>query len=351
MNKYDFIIVGAGASGCTLAWRLANTKAKPSVLLIEAGGPNADLESRADGDRWVSMYNPSMNWGFKTVPQENMDNRAVNYDRGRGMGGSTAINFCVYNVGPRDEWDEVARLTGDQDFAWDSVSEKFKRLETFHLSPPPELPADATPYVEPNPNNHGQSGPLQIGFAKNWEPAVKRMLDTSHEAGYSLNPDMNSGDPIGVGVAPSTAVQGLRSTAADFVSNPPSNLTILTDTPVHRLLFYGKNCIGVDIGNSKSLWANREVIVSSGSLDSPKILLHSGIGPTDQLEKFGIKQLINLPGVGQNLLDHLNIFISWEKSPDSPNVRRDYFRNKSAQEAARVQWTKDHTGPLADLCT
>lgn len=350
MDAYDFIIIGAGASGCTVAWRLANTKTKPSILLVEAGGANADLASRADGDRWISMFDKSRNWGFKTTPQRHLDNRSVNYDRGRGMGGSTAINFCVYNTGPRDDWDEIARLTGDQDFAWKSVSEKFKRIETLHFSPS-EMSADAASYLRPDCNDHGRSGPLQIGFAKNWEPVVKSMLDTCHDAGFPLNHDMNSGDPVGVGVTANTAAGGIRSTAADLVRYCPSNLTIRTDAQVNRLLFDGKKCVGVDIAGSKPIHANLEVIVSCGTLDSPKILLHSGIGPSDQLEKFGVKQLIDLPGVGQNLLDHLNIFMSWEKSPDSPNARRDFYRSKTEQEKARIRWTKDHTGPLADLCT
>lgn len=350
MDHYDFIIVGAGASGCTLAWRLANTRAKPSILLIEAGGPNADFGSRADGDRWTTMFNPSMNWGFKTIPQEHLNNRALTYDRGRGMGGSTAINFCVYNCGPRDDWDEIARLTGDPDFAWDNAAKIFKRLETFDMSLS-ELPNDPASYLKPDPANHGHSGPLGIGFAKNWEPVVKRMMDTCHDAGFPMNLDMNSGDPIGIGVSASTAAHGVRSTAADFVKDPPSNLRIRTDVSVSRLLFDDKKCIGVEVAGSSPLYAKHEVIVSCGSLDSPKILLHSGIGPADQLEKFGIKQLIDLPGVGQNLIDHLNIFMVWEKSPESSNPRRDFFRDKSAQEAARLQWQKDQTGPLADLNT
>lgn len=351
MDKYDFIIVGGGASGCTLAWRLANSRAKPSVLLIEAGGANDDVSHRVDGDRWIQRLDTSMNWGFKTTPQEHMDNRCIDYDRGKGLGGSTAINFCVYTVGPRDDWDEIARLTGDQDFSWDSVSQSFKRFETFHYDPA-RLPGNAASYLKPDVSARGSSGPLQIGFAKNWEPAVSGMLDVCQDAGHQLCYDMNSGDPIGVGVSASTATQGVRRTAAEFVKDPPANLTILTNTPVNKLVFDNNKCVGVEIAGATSpLFARNEVIVSSGSLDSPKILLHSGIGPAEQLERFGIERHVNLPGVGKTLRDHPTLFISWEKKADTSNPRRDYYSSQSKQDIGRAQWNKDHTGPLADLLT
>src|SRR5947207_8316896 len=118
---YDFIVVGAGPAGSSVAWRLANSKKAPSVLVVEAGGDNNNQGWRISGERWITRSNPELNYSYKTVPQRHVNDRELEYDRGRGLGGSSCINYCVFNIGPKDDHDEIARLIGDDDWKWENA--------------------------------------------------------------------------------------------------------------------------------------------------------------------------------------------------------------------------------------
>jgi choline dehydrogenase-like flavoprotein len=189
-----------------------------------------------------------MNWGFKTTPQSDCNNREIDYSRGRCMGGSSAINFGVYSVGARDDYQEWARIVGDKDFAWEDIQRRFKELETFHGDIPEGVDAK---YADPKKTDHGTEGPLHVGFAKEWERDLTELLDVFEQAGFPLNQDHNSGNPIGMSVLINSAYNGLRSTAGDLVKDKLDNLTIVTGSPVQRILLEGKKAVGVESNGKK----------------------------------------------------------------------------------------------------
>ncbi|EER45194.1 glucose-methanol-choline oxidoreductase [Histoplasma capsulatum H143] len=292
---FDFIVVGSGPAGSAVASGLARARANPTVLLLEAGDNLEDRNLRVDGQRWLTFQNRNMNWGYKTVPQEYCNNCELDYSRGRGVGGSSAINFGVYSLGARDDYDEWAKIVGDDAFNWNHIHARFKELETFHC----EVPAGVNKkYAAPKAADHGTTGPLHVGYAAGWEKDLVPTLDIFEQAGFPLNPDHNSEDNKAVGV----------------------------------------------VTNGTRYLASKEVILSAGALETPKILMHSGIGPKGQLEKFDIPVVLDAHAVGQGLRDHYFIpLINTVASTN--NDRRAFYGNKKVMDEALEQWKRDATGP------
>jgi choline dehydrogenase-like flavoprotein len=315
-------------------------------LILEAGGPNDDKNLRVDGQRWLTFQNKDMNWGYKTVPQEHAANREIDYSRGKGLGGSSAINFGVFTAGARGDYDEWARIVDDDSFDWEHAQARLRQLETFHTETPAGL--DASKYVAPNPENHGSSGPLDVGFADEWESDLLPAIDLFEKAGHPLNSDHNSGNPIGASVLISSAHKGVRSTAADLLKKLPDNVTIKTNSTVQRVILEGKKAVGVEVDGVRYM-ASKEVILSAGSLDTPRILMHSGIGPAEQLAKHRISTILDAPALGQGLRDHAFTLIAYKRTPESGSGRSSFYgdKNQALQNAALEQWKIDGTGPWA----
>jgi choline dehydrogenase-like flavoprotein len=268
------------------------------------------------------------------------------YHRGKGLGGSSSVNFSCYTIGPSDDYDEIARLVEDDEWKWVNVQERYKRLESYYGSVT-DVPDRYRKYLNPDPANHGTKGPLKIGFPQVWEKSLIDMMDVFIETGHYANPDGNSGDPIGFSISPNSAYKGLRTTSADMLVDAPSNLRILTDSQVARIIFKDKTAVGITTLDGQSFFATKEIILSAGTLDTPKILMLSGIGPADELCKFDIPVLHDLP-VGRNMHDHHHVFLTWERAEHTTD-RKNFFRSKEAQAAARAQWEKDQTGKLAEI--
>lgn len=325
---------------------MAQSPLKPRILLLEAGGPNDDRNLRVDGQRWLTFLNKPMNWDYKTVPQANAGDREIDYSRGKGIGGSSAINFGVWTVGSRRDYDEWARIVADDSFSWKYAQARFKALETFHTETPAGV--DAAKYVGPKPEDHGSSGPLHVGFAHEWENDILPLIDAYEKAGYPINQDHNSGDLIGMSVVISTAHKGLRSTAGDLLAKLQDTVTILTDSPVQRVILDGKKAVGVE-SNGTTYFASKEVILSAGTLDTPRILMHSGIGPEEQLKKFNIPVVLSAPAVGRGMRDHGFTPLVYKRTPESTGGRSTFWgaQNQSIRDAALEQWKKDGTGPWA----
>jgi choline dehydrogenase-like flavoprotein len=169
------------------------------------------------------------------------------------------------------------------------------------------------------------------------------MLDVFEQAGLVRNPDSNSGNPIGMALMVNSADKGRRITAADLLDTAPDNLKVITRSPVQRIVLEGKKAIGVKC-NGKQYHASKEVVLAAGALGSPKILMHSGIGPADQLEKFQISVVDHLPSVGQGLKDHLYVPLCFQRKPET-NDRNAFFGDNAAMDRAMAQWMKDGTGP------
>jgi len=347
-STYDFIVVGAGPAGSSVAWRLANSKKAPSVLVVEAGGDNSNQDWRIDGNRWISRFNPELNYNYKTVPQKHADDRQLDYDRGRGLGGSSCINFCVFNIGPKDDHDEIARLTGDDDWKWVNAHERYKRIESYHGFPP-EIPSGMDRYLSPKPEDHGKSGPINVGFPLKWESISTQMIDIWTESGYKLRSDLSDGQGLGLTIAPSSGFKGVRSTAADMLVNSPTNLHFATNEGVHKVLFEGKRAVAVQTLNGQTYRASKEIILSAGALDTPKILLHSGIGPADQLRKFNIPITHANSAVGQNLVDHFHVSPTWIRRSTNPDRLAWFQASPSTKAAAFEQWKTHKTGPLTEI--
>ncbi|KAI1776198.1 GMC oxidoreductase [Hypoxylon cercidicola] len=339
---YDFIVVGSGPAGSSIASSLARSAAKPQVLLVEAGGPNDDRNMRVDGQRWTTFQNTAMNWGYKTAPQEHCAGRELDYSRGRGLGGSSAINFSVFSVGARRDYDEWASLVGDSAFAWEHMRRRFKSLEAFDPTPPPGV---SEKYAAPRPDDHGTDGPLRTGFPAEAEKDVVPMFELFEEAGFPLNPDHNSGNPIGFALGINSSSKGLRSTATDMLTPTPENLTIVTESPVQRIVLEGKRAVGVE-SNGKQYLATKEVVLSAGALDDPKILMHSGIGPRAQLEKFGIPVVRDVPAIGQGLRDHAFVPLAYARASGDAD-RAAFYGDEAAMASALARWEADGTGPWA----
>ncbi|KAI0885158.1 GMC oxidoreductase [Annulohypoxylon maeteangense] len=341
-DTYDFVIVGSGPAGSSIASSLAKSAKKPKVLLLEAGGKNDDKNLRVDGQRWMTFQNKEMNWGYKTTPQEHCAGRELDYSRGLGLGGSSAVNFSVFNAGAVADYEEWARIMDDDAFNWPNMQRRFKTLESFDLT----LPAGVdSKYAAPKAENHGSSGPLKTSYVAEVEKDLIPALDLFEKAGFPLNPDHNSGNPIGMALGINSSGKGVRSTAADLLTPTPENLTILTHSPVQRIIIEGKKAVGVE-SNGKKYLASKEVILSAGSLNDPKILMHSGIGPKAQLEKFGLPIIQDVPAIGQGLRDHMFVPLAYQRT-EGETERPAFYGDHEAMSTALEQWKKDGTGPWA----
>ncbi|KAM0296179.1 hypothetical protein HYE67_008122 [Fusarium culmorum] len=339
-STYDFIVVGGGPAGSSVAAGLAASAKKPSVLLLEAGGTNADRNLRVDGQRWLTFMNKDMNWGYKTTPQEFADSRELDYSRGKGLGGSSAINFGVYSVGARDDYEEWARIVGDDAYSWDKIQKRYKSLENFHGALPEGIDKK---YAAPKSEDHGSQGKLHVGYASEWEKDLPPVLDLFEDAGFPLNPDHNSGNPLGMSVLINSSHKGRRSTANDLLEPRPENLTVLTDSSVQRVVLEGNKAVGVEV-NGKKYLASKEVILSAGALNTPSILMHSGIGPKDQLDQFNIPVVKDVPRVGQGLRDHMFTPLVYTRK-EGDTARKPFYGDKKAMDDALEQWRRDGTGP------
>jgi len=227
---------------------LAKSARKPSVLLLEAGGRNDDPSMRVDGKRWSTFQLESMNWGYETVPQEHCNGRKLNYSRGKGLGGGSAINFGVYTTGAQDDYDQWAAEVEDDTFGWKQMQRRFKDLESFdrtiHV-------AKHEKYANPSASDHGSRGDLHLGFAKEWESDLSLVLDAFDQAGFERSLDHNSGNPLGMALTINSSYQGQRTTSADFLIGAPENLVVLTESPVQRILLHDKKAVGVEVRGKK----------------------------------------------------------------------------------------------------
>jgi choline dehydrogenase-like flavoprotein len=299
--QYDYIIVGAGSGGCTLASRLADSCPDATIALIEAG-PHTERNLLVNMPVGVAAVVPNRlktNYGYLTTPQPGLAGRQGYQPRGRGFGGSSAINAMIYTRGHPLDYDEWARL-GCDGWSWAEVLPYFRRAEDN------ERGADAW---------HGEGGPLTVSDLRFKNPFSKRFVQAALEAGYTSNDDFNGADQEGIGFYQVTQRDGRRCSVARayIYDRPRANLHTIADATVLRIVFDGKRASGVEIargGRTETLAARAEVVLAAGAFNSPQLLMCSGIGPAAHLRSLGIDVLHDAPEVGQNLIDHIDFTIN-----------------------------------------
>lgn len=190
----------------------------------------------------------NVNWGSQTTPQEHCNGRQLDYSRGKGLGGGSSINFGVYTVGARDDYDLWAAEVDDETFSWDKMQTRFKKLETFAGTM--DIP-EMQKYGQPEPTNHGNKGGLHVGYAKEWDSDLTMVLDAFEEAGVQRNLDHNSGNPLGFGLCINSASEGIRSTAADLLTEVSDNLIIVSDSPVQRIILERNRVVAAEANGKK----------------------------------------------------------------------------------------------------
>ncbi len=310
-GNFDYIIVGAGSAGCTLANRLTEDP-NTQVLVIEAGGTDQHPYITIPLGFGKILSERRFDWGYFTEPEAQLNGRQVECARGKVIGGSSSINAMTYARGHHEDYDSWSRK-GCKGWSYAECLPYFKKSENW------EKGGDCY---------RGAGGPLNTTENKYADPLLQAWLEAGEVAGYGTTTDYNGAKAEGLGIHQSTTLNGRRHSAAGAYLRPVmkrSNLTILTRAMAHRVIFEGRKAIGVEYStrNAKTMIArsDREVILSGGVINSPQLLMLSGIGDADQLKQHGIDVVADLKGVGQNLQDHLAIDVQYERIGDGPFVK------------------------------
>ncbi len=297
---YDFVIVGAGTAGCALASRLSADR-NTRVLLIEAGGPDKNPMIHMPAGLSELVPGGPENWEFETQPEPNLENRRLFWPRGKVLGGSSSINAMIYVRGHPHDYDDWAAL-GNAGWAFADVLPYFRLSEDQERGPS---------------EYHGVGGPLAVSDLRYRNPLTDAFLEAAQEAGCTSNDDFNGPRQDGIGRYQVTQRDGRRcSTAAAFLrpAMDRPNLTVLTGALAQRVVFDGRRAVAVEYRTATGVEradAAREVLLAGGAVNSPQLLMLSGVGPAAHLSAHGITAVADLPGVGENLQDHLDICINY----------------------------------------
>ena len=293
-TEFDYLVVGAGSAGCVLAARLSESS-DISVALLEAGGSDRNPLFRVPLMTGVLLRHRYANWAYLTEPEPNLNNRRIFWPRGKVLGGSSSINGMVYTRGSPNDFDAWAQ-SGLPDWSWERVLPAFKRSEHYWRG------ADAF---------HGGGGPLRVARPGNRHPLFDAFLEAGRQAGYPSTDDFNGSSPEGFGHYDFTTWGGERWSSSRAFLKPVSarpNLTVLTRTHALRVVIERGRAVGVEVlagGERRIFRARREVVLCGGVVNSPALLMHSGVGDADSLRALGIAVTHDLKGVGRNLQDHL----------------------------------------------
>ena len=306
MDEFDYVIVGGGSAGCLLANRLSADPAK-RVCLLEAGA--------ADNWIWINIpvgylyciANPRTDWMFRTGSEPGLNGRDIHYARGRGLGGCSLINAMIYMRGQKRDYDQWAALTGDPAWAWEAVLPAFLAHEDSHRG---------------DGRFHHAGGEVRVEEQRLSWKILDRFAQAAEQAGIPRTDDFNTGNNAGSGRFEVTQKTGVRWHAAKAFLKPVkkrTNLVIRTHAHARRLAFEGKRCVGVEVRNSgpdgPATWLARardEVVLAAGAIGSPQLLQLSGVGAPHLLARHGIEPIHALPGVGENLQDHLQLRMAFK---------------------------------------
>ena len=336
MNQatYDFIVVGAGSAGCVLANRLTES-GKYRVLLLEAGPQDRYLWIHIPIGYGKTMFHKVYNWGFYTEPEATTNHRKIYWPRGRGLGGSSSINGLIFVRGQQQDYDHWESL-GNRGWGWKDVLPYFIRSE--HNT------RGASAY-------HGADGPLWCSDIGEPHELMEAIIRGANELGIPRNDDFNGATQEGVGYYQLFTRNGWRCSTASAYLRPAAkraNLRVETDALVTRVLFEGRRALGVrylQAGRSLEARAAREVILTAGAIQSPQLLQLSGIGEGRFLASMGVPVVRDLPGVGNNLSDHLQLRVMYKVA--KPITTNDDLRTLSGRARIGLKWLLFRKGPLA----
>ncbi|KDR81170.1 hypothetical protein GALMADRAFT_91825 [Galerina marginata CBS 339.88] len=355
--NFDFIVVGGGTAGSVIASRLTENP-RFKVLVIEAGPSNEGVLNSQVPFLEPGLLVSPFDWNFTTVPQAAAAGRVINYPRGHILGGSSSINDMFYTRGSSSDFDRFARVTGDPGWSWDSLVPYFLKNEKWV---PPADNHNTTGQF--NPAFHNLKGTGMTSVSLSGFPQINtdgRSIQTTKDlkAEFPFNLDMNSGNPLGLGWLQSTTGNGERSSAATAYLTPlvvaRPNLEIVLNTQVTRVLPVGSGSNGlsflkIELSSGPGLTtitASKEVILSAGTINTPHLLLNSGIGDKTELRNLGIASTLNLPSVGKNLTDQPLVPVSW--FANSNNTIDTLKQNVTLQAEALDEWEKTRMGPFVN---
>ena len=330
--NFDFIVVGAGSAGCVLANRLS-ADPRYKVAVIEAGGKDSSPWIHIPVGYFKTMGNPKTDWQYHTEPDPGLNGRSISWPRGKVLGGPSSINGLLYVRGPAEDYDGWRQL-GNTGWGWEDVFPYFKRAET---------------WANGGNDYRGGDGPLQVSPTRLKRQVVDDWIDAAENAGYKKNPDYNGADQEGVGYFQLTTKNGKRCSSAVAYLHPVKdrkNLEIFTNAQVEGLTFEGKRVTGVKVrikGQLQEIKANREVVLSSGAIGSPQLLMTSGIGAAEDLKPHGIEVRHELKGVGKNLQDHLQARPVYKVNVPTINTE---IGNIFKQGMIGLQYMWNRTGPM-----
>ena len=301
--EFDYIIIGAGSAGCVLANRLSEDGAV-RILVLEAGPTDRSLyQLRMPAALAVPLRSERYNWNYWTDPEPHLDGRKLGYPRGRVIGGSSSINGMVYLRGNPLDYDNWARAPGMSGWSFAHCLPYFRKMETSERGPSPF---------------RGDKGPLKVTVPDCENPLFQAFLAAGVESGYGLTEDVNGFRQEGFYRMERSTHGGLRSSAARAYLHPArrahGNIRVLSRSLVSRIVFSGRRAVGVEFerqGTLAKAFATREVILSAGAINSPALLKRSGVGPARELREFDIQPVLDLPGVGENLQDHLDLLVQY----------------------------------------